>query len=149
MVVKNNYAGVKMDEAILRLNRIDYTDKQVTGELKYLDINKEYFSCFTLELPDLNNQHEISCIPKGTYEWEKCNPTKKFPYEHLNILNVQGRGGIKVHVGNYHYQILGCILVGETLTDINKDGYKDVTSSGETLKKLMDILPDKGKIIII
>ena len=44
-----------------------------------------------------------------------------------------GRSGVCIHKGNYFTQILGCIIVGDSHTDINKDGYKDVTNSGKTL----------------
>jgi hypothetical protein len=128
---------------IIYIDRKNYSSKEVTGELTF---NK--FKCFTLELPDLDNKSRVSCIPKGTYEWRKRQPYGNFQYVHLDILNVPDRYGVKIHAGNYYNQILGCILVGKCLLDLNKDNILDVTSSRDTLKELISLLPDKGKLII-
>lgn len=44
--------------------------------------------------------------------------------------------------------ILGCILPGLALADINKDGIIDVASSKDAMKKLLALLPDKFKLEI-
>lgn len=119
------------------LNRTDYQDKQTLGYLVYL--NKEI--CKTLELPWLNNNKRISCIPTGEYRvirrW-----SKKFN-NHFHLTNVPGRDSILIHNANYHYELLGCIAVGENLVDLNKDGYLDVTSSLPTMRKLLKMLPNE------
>lgn len=130
--------------AEITILRTDYTHpEQITGQLFYKD-----FACFTLELPDYDNARNISCIPGGIYRWVKRQPYGKFLYVHLDILGVPRRSGIKVHAGNYVTQILGCILVGNVLKDINKDGLKDVGNSKVTLARLMRMLPYEGVITI-
>lgn len=119
------------------LNRTDYQDRQTLGYLVYL--NKEI--CKSLELAWNNNNSKISCIPIGEYKvirrW-----SNKFN-NHFYLTNVPGRDFILIHNANYHYQLLGCIAVGEKFVDLNKDGYLDVTNSVSTLKKLLKMLPNE------
>lgn len=90
------------------------------------------FTCKTLELPWLNNQHNISCIPTGTYTVKYTFSPRmlKFTYE---VQNVPNRSGIRIHVGNYYSDLLGCIALGNGLTDINHDGEIDVVNSKITI----------------
>ncbi len=67
---------------------------------------------------------------------------------HFHVTNVPGRSYILIHPGNYHTQILGCILPGKSLVDIDGDGYRDVTSSKATLNKLLELAPDGFKLVI-
>lgn len=133
---------------IVRLIREEYTDKQVTGKLYVYDSDKITFTCFTLELPDLGNQRRISCIPEGSYECELVQPTPKFKYLHYDVKKVPMRDGIKIHAGNFHSEILGCLLPGNQLVDINKDGYKDVVNSKATLKELIKHAGNKFTLTI-
>jgi len=119
------------------ITRTTNEDRQTLGVLKYKN-----FTCFTLELPWKNNQNDVSCIPKGTYKVSKRNSLKYG--QHLHILDVPNRTFILIHSGNYYKQIQGCVLVGDSLTDLNKDGYKDVTNSKKTLEKLLSILPNSN-----
>lgn len=123
--------------------------KQTDGILYVIDDNKVIYECYTLELPWLDNQNNISCIPAGKYTVVK-RKTKdsNFKYEHFHIKDVEGREWILIHKGNYYTQIRGCVLVGEGLSDINSDGILDVTSSGVALGKLLDILPDEFELDI-
>lgn len=103
--------------------------------------HKDGFRCHTLELPYLDNQSSISCIPQGTYECFKRVSGKNGNV--FELRNVVGRSYIQCHSGNYTSQIEGCILVGDSHSDINKDGLPDVTNSKKTLNELLDILPDE------
>lgn len=124
----------------MRINRI-YQNDCTVGVLNFGD-----FRCFTLELPDFNNKQNISCIPHGVYSVEKIvSPSLGACF---NIKNVTGRDYIRIHAGNYTSQIQGCVLVGESLADINKDGTPDVTSSKKTLNALLDYSPDNFKLVI-
>lgn len=130
--------------AEITIIRTDFTQKQqILGQLFYKN-----FACYTLELPDLGNKRDFSCIPGGEYRWVKRQPYGNFPYVHIDLIGVPGRSGVKIHAGNYYTQILGCILVGNTLKDINKDGIKDVCNSKLTLAKLMRLLPYEGIITV-
>lgn len=128
------------------LKRFIHEDKQTLGDLYVKDGDEEVFSCKTLELPWLDNQVKISCIPEGEYKVEKRNSPKYG--DHFHIQDVPGRTYILIHHGNYYTDILGCVLVGKIHTDINNDGLRDVTSSKDTMKKLNQILPDEFEIEI-
>ncbi len=105
----------------------------------------------TLELPWKDNQHGISCIPKGVYLCKKVPPSH-IPYEHIAIQNVQNRDGVCIHAGNFaagkQVDILGCIIVGDKYADINGDGIDDIVDSKVTFAKLMALMPDEFKITI-
>ena len=88
----------------------------------------------------------MSSIPLGKYIAKK-HVSPKFG-ECLWLQDVEGRSEILVHAGNYHTQILGCILIGLDLADINGDGYLDVTSSRKAMRKLMSLLDDQDEIEI-
>lgn len=115
-------------------------DKQTLGKFQLTDSGNVIFDCFTLELDWEDNKKQKSCIPKGKY---KVVPRKSPKFgNHFHILNVPNRDYILIHAGNYHTQILGCVLVGQSVTDINNDGYKDVTASKITLNKILALSPN-------
>lgn len=104
------------------------------------------FKCFTLELPWLDNQSDISCIFAGKYKYEKRkSPSLGWV---IHILDVEGRTWIYIHAGNFTSQIQGCILVGQAIKDINRDGTPDVTASAPTFNSLMDRISDTGTVTI-
>ena len=104
------------------------------------------FQCFTLELPDLDNQRNISCIPAGTYKARKYqSPSKGLCFL---LEDVPNRTYIEIHAGNYTRQIQGCILVGDGIKFLDGDLIPDVTNSGATLKKLLSLLPDEIEITL-
>jgi hypothetical protein len=105
------------------------------------------FTCKTLELPYKDNQKNISSIPAGIYQCKKGRGWK-IPYLHIHILNVPNRTGIRIHRANRYKQLKGCGAVGESFTDMDNDGYLDVTNSRKTLNKLLDILPDRFELEI-
>ena len=64
--------------------------------------------CFSIELPWLNNQHDVSCIPEGKYELQKIY-TEKFGW-HLHVMNVKDRGLVMIHPANdAQLELKGCI----------------------------------------
>jgi hypothetical protein len=129
------------------IKRFEYSDKQTLGTLVIYDKGEIIYTCYTLELPDLDNASQISCIPKGDY---KVVPRTSAKFkDHFHITNVPNREYILIHGGNYYTQIRGCVLVGKTLTDINNDGYKDVTSSKNTLNKILELAPNGFELEIL
>lgn len=98
------------------------------------------FTCDTLELPWKDNQHNISCIPAGTYV---CSVS------HMGTMNIDAyllagvpnRGGIFIHPGNYAFgkqvDTEGCILIGNAFEDRNGDGTDDVVNSRATFAQFM------------
>lgn len=119
------------------LYRKSKTQKQTLGELQVGD-----FSCFTLELPDLNNDgiegNEVrrSCIPEGTYRVTRHN-SPKFG-KTFWIRDVPGRSAILIHPGNYFSHTLGCILVGTDQKDLNEDGHLDNSQSKKAMSRLLE-----------
>lgn len=116
------------------LTRYLQTDKQNLGKLEY-----DGFECDTLELKWQLNDKSVSCIPTGKYKVSR-RFSGKYGW-HFILHEVKDRSFILIHSGNYYTQTRGCILVGNGLKDLNKDGYLDVLQSLNTLKKLNDILP--------
>ena len=111
---------------------------QTLGNLEVFLGDKRLMSCYTLELPWKDNQRRVSCIPLGTYPVKRYS-SQKYP-ETYEITEVPNRDKILIHSGTFHTDILGCVLVGESLADINNDGQLDVTSSKKTLKALKEVL---------
>lgn len=84
------------------------------------------FSCYTLELPWRDDAPQLSCIPAGVYDvvWSQSPRLRIFTYE---ILNVPGRGGIRIHSGNlagdkskgFLSDSLGCPLLGNAFGTLN------------------------------
>ena len=89
----------------------------------------------TLELPYLSNETNVSCIPAGYY----IAKYRKSPSngDVIELQNVPKRSFIQIHSGNYTSQIAGCILVGDSIVDLNGDGVLDVANSKNTLKRLL------------
>ena len=107
------------------------------------------FECKTLELPDKNNQTNISCIPEGKYAYKVLESSRRFDYPHVWILDVPGRTGIKIHVANFVRELRGCPCVGSYFKDIDEDGILDVVDSRDTLEDLIEVIPESGHIEII
>lgn len=101
----------------------------------------------TLELAFRNNMREISCIPTGKYSVEKRTSVKYG--SHFHVLGVSGRTFILIHVGNYHINTKGCILVGSEHKYLNTDKNLDVANSLQTMKKLNTILPLNFDLVIV
>ena len=96
----------------LLLIRDMFTDESTIGQLF---INGERF-CDTLELPYLDNQRSISCIPEGQYKVRMRLPRESATrdYLHLLVQDVKDRSYILFHIGNTAKDTRGCILVGMT-----------------------------------
>ena len=140
-----------MDNLRILLARQFKESQQTRGTLYVMDMDSPIgpynpawssilFQCKTLELPWRFNEPNISCIPRGIHLVEK-----RWSERHRDhfIIEVEGRTYILIHPGNYYYEILGCILVGESFGDMDGDGVIDVKNARKTLNKMLDILPDK------
>jgi hypothetical protein len=125
---------------MLKVKRV-YQDDCTIGILNFYG-----FRCYTLEPPWLDNKKSVSCIPAGTYKARK-HVSPRFG-KCIAIDNVVDRSHILIHVGNFVSQTEGCILVGDSIRDINRDSIPDVTSSQKTLDELMALLPDSFNIEI-
>lgn len=90
--------------------------------------------CYTIELPWLQNQRRVSCIPNGTYILQK-RFSRKFK-KHIHIKNVPGRSLILIHPANdAKKELQGCIAPVKILTGIGRGSF-----SRKSLKKLTDLV---------
>jgi len=96
----------------LLIIRDTLTDKSTIGTLY---INGERF-CDTLELPYINNERSISCIPAGEYKvrLRTARESATRDYLHLLIQDVPNRDWILFHRGNSAADSRGCVLVGQS-----------------------------------
>ncbi|WP_165748655.1 DUF5675 family protein [Cellulophaga sp. Z1A5H] len=91
------------------------------------------FLGFAIELPWLNNQKNVSCIPEGEYEL-KARYSAKFGH-HLHIVDVKDRSPILLHPANHaKHELRGCIAPVTQLTGIGKGNY-----SKPLLQKLVSL----------
>jgi len=117
----------------LVLTRSDYGPKGTYG---FLSVESGPPRFVTLELPWLDNQKQISCIPKGTYKIIRHNSPKFGKV--WKVENVPGRSEILIHTGNFLADIQGCILLGKGLIPTG------ITNSRLAVAEFMEILKDKS-----
>ncbi len=127
---------------MITLTRTDFSANETFGEMHTEDGD---FLCYTIERPWLNNQHNVSCIPAGTYDVEEFNSPKHGNVWH--VLNVPQRDMIEIHPANFASELLGCIGVGDEIGLIG--GVPAVLHSQNTFTELKSILPDKFQLTII
>ncbi|NGY37261.1 hypothetical protein FQU23_007000 [Flavobacterium sp. XN-5] len=103
--------------------------------------------CYTIELPWLENQRRISCIPEGEYVLQK-RFSPKFQW-HLHLKNVPGRDFILIHPANdAKKELLGCIAPVTIQTAIGKGSGS--RKALEKLKKLVfDALGRNEKVVLL
>lgn len=91
------------------------------------------FLGFTIELPWIHNQRNVSCIPEGEYAL-KARYSVKFGH-HLHIVNVKHRCLILLHpANNAKRELQGCIAPVTQLSGIGKG-----TNSKALLQKLVSL----------
>lgn len=139
------------------LIRRHFSTQQTRGEfILYDERGKVLFNCKTLELDVDGNKEGESCIPEGTYTMVplKSRPDsvtfskQKQGYFPYLVRGVPNRSGILFHHGNYHEDILGCILVGNSFYDLDGDGLMDVRNSRSTMKELNEALKTPVELTI-
>lgn len=119
----------------LILTRIDYGAKGTYG---FLSIEGEPPRFVTLELPWKDNQRQVSCIPKGTYQLKrKYSPRFQRVWE---VKDVPGRSDILIHRGNFIHEIQGCILLGRGILPIDpKNDVRGISNSKLAIADFMDM----------
>jgi hypothetical protein len=102
--------------------------------------------CFTIELPWLGNQRNISCMPEGRYELKK-RFVQKFGL-HLLLVDVPDRSWILIHPANdVKTQLKGCIAPVTNLIAPGKGNQSRLAN--EKLKALvLEALERKEKVFI-
>jgi hypothetical protein len=112
---------------VYTLQRLESNDTFTLGHL--LDDESKVIAC-TLELPWRGNQHDISCVPAGTYQVAQYNsPEHGFVVPRL--LNVPDRAFSEMHPGCLPRDTKGCILLGARFGQVDyADGKPDASGYG-------------------
>jgi hypothetical protein len=88
---------------VLVLSRTYFPDG-TNGKLEY----EGKFICCTIELPWINNEKRVSCIPEGKYLLKK-RYSRKFQW-HIEVVGVKNRSFILLHpANNAQKELNGCI----------------------------------------
>ena len=94
----------------------------------------EHIVCHTIELPWLQNQRNVSCVPEGSYSLKKRYTESRG--WHILVEEVPGRSLILFHVGNDALTDLrGCIAPVSELT-----GHGTGIQSSIALKKFQALV---------
>ena len=135
---------------IINIDRDDVGDSQSLGLCYVNDHNGcEIFSSQSIERGWLDNKSRISCIPEGTYDI-RLEYSNRFETDLYEIYGVVGRSECKFHAANFARQLNGCIALGKNRADIDGDGFKDVTSSKDTMKRFHKAMNgDKQAVLIV
>lgn len=124
-------------------------NNQATGTLMVLNRHGQpIFACLCIERGDRNNAKSVSNVPAGEYPLI-LEPSPRFGQDLWELKNVPGRSECKIHPANHWHQLNGCIAPGVSLTDSDRDGYYDVTSSRNTLREFHNALKGESKTSII
>ncbi len=131
------------------INRYSQNQKQTLGTCSVIDENDNpVFSAISLERGWLGNERNISCVPTGTYK-VKHEYSFKFKTHLWELKDVPNRSECKFHSANFWFQLNGCIALGDTLRDINKDGYRDVLNSSKTMAKFHEVLKNDSIVTLV
>lgn len=127
-----------MERAILE--RIKQNDQVTFGILKlpWTWNGQGFTQCYTMELPWLENQNDISCIPVGVYPLVPV-----FSQTFGNILwvqNVPGRSLIRVHAGNKTRHTHGCVLTGMETGTVKGEPF--IFRSRDALRLIVNAVQD-------
>ena len=118
----------------IKLRRVFQNQDKTLGHLKVYDDGELILMLRTIELPWVNNEPRVSCIPAGKYV-AKVHHSPRFGWS-LWLQDVPNRSEILIHTANFVRQLLGCIAPGLYHKDIDNDGIIDVVSSGDAMKIL-------------
>jgi hypothetical protein len=138
----------EMSEAVIEVKRYWSNENQSSGTCAVLIDRFPMFTALSLERGWVLNERNVSCIPKGTYKLV-LEYSPRFKTDLWEIKGVPNRSECKFHSANYWFQLNGCIALGESYGDINKDGYKDVTNSKKIMKSFHDVLKDFTEATLI
>jgi hypothetical protein len=89
----------------MKLKLISFSTNLCTMGKLYAD---DELICSTFELPDRNNNVNVSCIPAGEYPLKMIVSPKYGPC--YKVHDVPGRTDILIHTGNTTDDTLGCIM---------------------------------------
>lgn len=126
----------------ITLRRVYQSSAGTFGQL----LNGDQRLAFTCERPWLNNEPEVSCIPAGTYTFNRYeSPTKGRVWI---CQDVPGRNNIEVHSANFPSELAGCVAVGNGFIRDADMTISGVADSRETMAKLYTELPDTFQLVV-
>lgn len=108
-------------------------DGKATNGIFFFETEDGVKTFASLELPWKDNKIKISCIPIGSYK-VITTFSNKYQKDMWQVLNVEGRSGIRIHSANYSRELEGCIALGLQRTDLDNDGTMDVGDSRTAIK---------------
>lgn len=126
------------------LSRIAQDERETRGLLSDEESRK---IAVTLELPWKDNQHDVSCVPAGTYQAKRIF-SPKHGFFVFCLQDVPNRANVEIHPGNTPKDTLGCILLGTEFADIDEDGELDIAASRIAFTKFMDGLVGVDEITL-
>lgn len=144
----------------LILHRALKSPEATLGTLSVSTGNKEQFICYTLEdcyreidgEPVANWKIKgLTAIPRGEYEI-KYTESARFGKKTLQLVDVPGFTGIRIHAGNTAKDTEGCILPGLTQHTDSISGNYSIVNSRDAVRRLENILlPDlrAGRKVVI
>ena len=114
---------------------------------------------YSLELPDKNNQKNISCIPQGEYIC-KIRYSPHFKRNTYHLQNVKDRTYILIHSANlagdkdkgYQSHLNGCIALGKSRGSMkNKHGnpQRAIFTSAVAVREFMEAMNNEDFKLII
>lgn len=139
-----NVAQLYIQMTELTLFRFKHSEDSVIGSLSIHTDKAEEFICYTLEdrvremAGKSVNQWKIpgqTAIPAGRYELKKTWSIRFKKYT-LQLMDVPGFSGIRIHAGNTNLDTEGCILPGTGISDKSINGSQAIVRSREALAKV-------------
>lgn len=128
----------------LTLFRFMYAEDSVIGSLSLRTDKAEQFLCHTLE-DRVREQSGMpvekwkvkgqTAIPVGRYEVKKTK-SARFGGDMLQLMDVPGFSGIRIHAGNSAVDTEGCVLTGTDIGDKSITGAQTITHSRDALAKV-------------
>lgn len=124
---------------IIKIKRIEQDENQTLGQCSVFIDGRFLFNSCSLERGWRNNQQNVSCIPLGEYK-VVLEYSPRFKKDLWEIKGVENRSECKFHSSNYWRQLNGCIALGSSIVDLDKDNYLDVTNSRTTIDLFHKVL---------
>lgn len=128
----------------LTLFRFKHAKDSVIGSLSIRTDKAEEFICYTLEdrvrevkgkpVAEWKIQGQTA-IPVGRYQIKKTW-SNRFKRETLQLMDVPGFTGIRIHAGNTHPDTEGCLLPGTDISENLITGEQAVTRSRDAVAKV-------------
>lgn len=152
----NENSASTLTEQIKKIVTLTRRPSTIDGTFGTMEVpGTPFTTCWdTLELPWKDNQHDISCIPTGTYE---CHMTHspKFGRDTYELVGVLNRSDVRIHPANYagdvsqgrKSELNGCIALGSHIAHVNSQAV--IANSKNSVQAFEDLLDRKPFLLTI